>query len=590
MCKLTYLFHLSLFCILLSCKQSPIEWTVVLHQPGKAPSAIGSFSGLPEVPLFFEKEVDRITVEALFEKMDGQYRFSIKARSEAPTACYLSLVASGSNNQAQLYAYSGAVTENQTFRQSPHDPSDHSFKTLVKQDIPMLAIKDAATYYVAISNTPALYDNYTTQTYDVVNRSVELSSGDHGKPGGADPSVVKIEEHYHTLDQNNPHVFEGILFETNAATINDFQKDVLLAIAARWEPRFKDRFGATSFSSNYMLLRKNETGNSDYWVVPGIAYANKQYSRDAFWQSMILPAKYRYQCYLNEANALTTGAERPLFLMLWTYRAKLEGSEPDLEAARKTLAYIEGRTQEGWYYAAHTNSTKNLKSWYDMVEFDEDDVLTYNQGLLAVALMAAEALGLEPKTTSTKAISNYQSMYKDEKGYFPLSRKKDLLAVDVFTGDLLAQLYFGKALLREESVHAHFQTIVANAKTDYGYKVTSLANGDYAPLAYYSSEDKKNKWYGEGSYQWGGSWYLYDMLFLLNSYLHDAPNALDEIKWRASLDFRIGGTYFEHTHTQTGIPRKSNQGWNASIYAMWNTFIENDLADDSLLQVIDAIQ
>jgi hypothetical protein len=588
--KLRFIVFIIILSVFGSCKQNDIKWSVVLNQPGKPAIEIGSFSGFPAKPIHIEKEVDGIQVEALVEEVDGLFRYSIKASSEKPMKCYVSIKAQGFKDSIQLYSYYGSVSENQTFRQSPHDPADHTFKTLVKQDIPMLAIKDAETYYVAISNAPALYDNYTTQTYDVVNKSIELSSGDHGKPGGSDPAVVKIEEYYHTIDKEKPHVFDGIIFKSNATTQNNFQKDVLQAIAARWEPRFKDRFGATSFSSNYMLLRKNETGDSKYWVVPGIPYANKQYSRDAFWQSMILPDEYSYQCYLNESNALSIGAERPLFLMIWSYRVKLEGGEPNMEAAQKTLNYIERHTIDGWYYAVAADSTKNFKSWYDLVEFDDDDVITYNQGLLAVALMAAEALGLQPKTPSIKAISNYQSMYKKDKGYFPLSRKKDLLAVDVFAGDLLAQIYFKKPILSKESVHSHYNAIVSNAKTKYGFKVSCLPNGDYAPITYYCSDDEMLHWFGEGSYQWGGSWYLYDMLFLLNSYLHNAPNALDEVKWRASLDFRIGGTYYEHIHTQTGIPYKSNQGWNASIYAMWSKFIENGLADDSLFEVINNVR
>ena len=47
----------------------------------------------------------------------------------------------------------------------------------------------------------------------------------------------------------------------------------------------------------------------------------------------------------------TPGAERPLFCMIWAYRTKLEGGEPDMEAAQKTLAYIEEHTKNGWYYS-----------------------------------------------------------------------------------------------------------------------------------------------------------------------------------------------------------------------------------------------
>ena len=78
-----------------------------------------------------------------------------------------------------------------------------------------------------------------------------------------------------------------------------------------------------------------------------------------------------------------------------------------------------------------------------------------------------------------------------------------------------------------------------------------------------------------GNYQWSGSWFLYDLLFLTDSYLHHAPGALAEIKWRSALDFELGGTYFEYIHTIKGEPWKPNQGWNAAVYAI-NRKLEKD--------------
>ena len=131
--------------------------------------------------------------------------------------------------------------------------------------------------------------------------------------------------------------------------------------------------------------------------------------------------------------------------MIWAYRTRLEGGEPDMDAAKKTLAYIEAHTKNGWYYSYNKKQVrKSFQSWYDTAAFEEDDVISYNQGLLVVALMSAEALGLKPSVSSSVAMKNYQAMFNKKKGYFPLSQQKDLLAVDPLVGDLLAQLYFDK--------------------------------------------------------------------------------------------------------------------------------------------------
>ncbi len=570
-----------------SCKQDNVRWTIELHQPNKEVVEIGQVAISDQIPVYFEKTVDDILVEVTVENRQDLLAFKAKASSIMDKKCFLSLKANYQNGTA--YSYNGLEESSKIFRQSPHDPANHVFPQLVKQAIPMVAINDGESFLVAVSNTPALYDNYTTQVFGNEQQVVSITSGDNGNPGGSDSSRVLVEPYYHHIGKEEPHIFDGIIFESQATDLNNLRKDVLISIAQRWGNNITDRFGATAFGGNYMLVRKNETGNSNYWVVPAIEYANKQYSRDAFWQSMVLPTEFSRECYKNEAVAQSQGAERPLFCMIWAYRTKLEGGEPDMEAAQKTLDYIGKHTKNGWYYSSNEKNRQDFQSWYDLIAFDEDDVISYNQGLLVVALMSAEALGLKPSVSPLQAEKNYQSLFDKEKGYFPLSRKKALLAVDPLVGDLLSQLYFQKPLLSDESVISHFNHIVEKAKTPYGYKVTCSPDGSFAPVELYETKDHKLKWDDPGHYQWGGSWYLYDMLFLIDSYLHQAPNALEEIKWRGSLDFKIGGTYFEYTHTVTGKPDKPNQGWDAAAYAIWRRLMERGLANSSFFDEIDNI-
>jgi len=576
-----------LFLVLFSsCKQTNnIKWSVVIEQPGKKAIDIGCFYDESKMPVHLKKTVDGIRVEATIKKQDGLFLFhAIAGTEEADKKCFLSLKAEYGNGIN--YSYNGQAEGNKTFRQSPHDPQNHVFPDLVKQAIPMVAVKEDHDFVVAVSDCPAFYDNFTTQRFDTEKRTVSLCFGDDGKPGGSDTAEVKIMAYYHSVGKGNPKSFDGIIFRSNATDLKDLRKDVLWAISKRWGDRIESRFGATAFATNYMLIRKNETGNSNYWVVPAIEYANKQYSRDAFWQSMVLPAKYSRECYMNEAVAQTPGAERPLFCMIWAYRTKLEGGSPDMEAAEKTLAYIENHTKNGWYYSFSKKGKKDFQSWYDTAAFEEDDVITYNQGLLVVALMSAEALGLKPSVSTSLVIQNYQAMFNKKRGYFPLSQKKDLLAVDPLVGDLLSQLYFSKPLLSDESVVSHFNKVISTSKTKYGYKVTCLPDGNYAPAEAYGASGHTCNWTDEGDYQWGGSWFLYDLLFLTDSYLHHAPQALAEIKWRSALDFELGGTYFEYIHTKTGVPNKPNQGWNAVMYAIDRKLEKDKKVNESLFSEI----
>ena len=88
---------------------------------------------------------------------------------------------------------------------------------------------------------------------------------------------------------------------------------------------------------------------------------------------------------------------------------------------------------------------------------------------------------------------------------------------------------------------------------------------------------------------YGGSWYLYDMLCLLDCVLHGVPGAEEQAIWRTRLEFQLGGTYHEFIDTQTGIPFKPNQGWDAGVYALWRAFMERGLVSDRLLRAVDEL-
>lgn len=585
-----------LFCSVASSTrgQGQVHWSVLLERPDLPAVEISSFDGLPEKKLHFQKTIDGIKADVRIKPENNFVEFEATASSAAVQSCFISLKADFSDGTP--YSYLGEVQGRQIFRQSPHDPGNYELRGMTKQAVPMLAVKTDSGFIVALSDTPAVYDNYTTQTIDSKNHTAMLSSGDGGEVTGDLPQGVKIEKYYHRIDQGYPHDFSGILFKSSGQNLNDLRKNVLFAVAGRWGEKTAGRLEATAFGGNYMLVRSNETQRTHFWVVPGMEYCNKEYTRDAFWQSMVLPPKYSQECYQNEALAQTRGAERPLFCMVWAYRTKLEGGTPDMAAARETLQYIEQHTKDGYYYSSDIKGKKDFQSWYDTAAFNEDDVITYNQGLLAVALLSAEALNLKPAVSSAEAIQKYQGMFNEQAGYFPLSRQKNLLAMDPLVGDLLAQIYFKKALLSDQSVRSHFKQIVAHAKTPYGFKVTCLPDGSYAPKTAYDAGDFSVHWEhpgtyqwggSPGNYQWGGSWYLYDMTCLIDCYLHGAPGALDEITWRGALDFKLGGTYFEFINTVTGKPEKPNQGWNAAVYAIWNKLMKQGSADHSLLEAID---
>jgi len=101
------------------------------------------------------------------------------------------------------------------------------------------------------------------------------------------------------------------------------------------------------------------------------------------------------------------------------------------------------------------------------------------------------------------------------------------LALDALKGDLLARLYLGKGLLLDKDVVTHYQTMNRLAKTKYGYKVFCNSDGSYLLPKQYNAGNLKSLLldFSDGDYQRGGSWYLYDMLMLIDAYLAGAKEA-----------------------------------------------------------------
>jgi len=555
------------------------------------------------------KKIQNYTVALNIEKQDGYWTYLVDVSSENTTLdCYISLSKNYSKKEIP-YCFNGQVTESTIFRQSPHEPADHEMTGLVMQALPMIALKNGNNYEIAVSNSPVFYDNYTTQTFDIKRKFVSLASGDNGtvfnkkgkeicidslKRRGTKRYVV--EPHFFKVDFNNSHRMDGVFILSSEQEIGKLRERVNEVIAKHWSVgKITDLLGATVFSTSYMNLRVNETTKSKYWVIPAAEYANKQYTRDAFWISMVLPDNFSLACYENEAanDVKFTGAERQIFTIVWAYRNFIKGLPVDTAQIRKILRIVEKKAPNG-YYSGFGPSRKPgcWQGWADNLAFDETDAISNNQGLYVVALKCAEKMGIQPQVSVSQALKNYQEMFQPKINGFAISHEKDsILCVDALMGDLLAQVYLGERLLPKEMVLAHYETMKKYAKTQVGFKTFCHPDGSYLKPEEYNSRkytaavDKIE----EGLYQFGGSWYLYDMQMLMDAYLAGATDAEDLMIWRTKLEFEKGNTTHEYINTTTGVSHKPNMGWNAGIYGLWNELIKQGKATNRFFKEVDKL-
>ena len=521
-------------------------------------------------------------------KPHGPYQvFELEVTSTTQQSCYLDFRCDFS--QGEVVSYSGIQSSLKIFRQSPHDPDDHVLN-MDKEAIPLAAVIDQGVCWAIISDNPAHCDNYTTQTLDPDQHRVMVSSGDPG--GSPGHNGLTFQPYFHQIGPRKTHRFRVVTLSFPWKDLVNFRQRVQACIGKVWGQE-TSQYYALCFATNYMHYRKNETGYSEAWVVPGIEYGNKQYTRDAFWQTLILPMEMEQQCYDAVYPDRYKYAETPLIFLIWSYRLQKRGGRADPVRMKDALAFVEDHVVHGVYLAVSGHNKPDYRSWYDVCSFEEDDVISYNQGLLVVALEAVHRLGLKTSMLTDDALRVYRDLFLADKGYYPLSRKKpQVLCLDVFVGDVLSQILFNTPLLPTDQVLQHYEWACQVASTPHGIKVTSQSNGEFLPLESYGVDGYINEGFAQhkpGQYQWGGSWYLYEALFHIAGHLHGAAQAEERLFRRLEIDWLRGGTYFEYVDTVTSVPTKANQGWNAAVYPLWAQLMAEGRASGAYFERVEKL-
>lgn len=608
--RLLFVVLLFLNTLHFSCNKAKIPapiWTIVLHEPnGKTTPVIDLPEDLSQ-SFQQEKELGDFKIQVKLIPTKSYTNFVAKLMSKHSKKAFLSLECKYDKNLFAAYNFNGRVDSAEIFRQSPHDVNAWIVKTIAMQAMPVVALKSDSSFVFAVSDAPFRYNNFTSQAFYPNQGMIAVRAGDDGLSPGIQPDTSevlnldynadktqiftpgKVLSYYQPIDSNQSHTFKGIIATCNAKDIKDLRKEIITKYAHHFSSgKYVDYFGALSFTTAYTNLRVNDSGKSKYWVVPAVEYSNIQYGRDAFWISTMLEPEYALECLNSELAEVNHFAEYPLFSIIWAYRAYQDHLNIDLNKVQAYVNAIEQRAKNDAYYSYYEGDGRlDFQYWGDLMAFKKDDVITYNQGLFALALTVAQRMGLKIKSNPKNAIQIYRNTYNAELGYFPVSKFKPVLTPDVLVPDLLAQIYLNQALLPTVAVQKHYERMVRYAKTPYGFKIVSTPTGAYLPATLYDIEGYVSQVNREkipdGQYFRGGSYFLYDNLFLMDAYLHGIKEAETLLKWRINLDFSIGSTTYETLNTKTGEPWKPNMGWNVAVYAFWKKLkdegrVKNDVS------------
>jgi len=389
------------------------------------------------------------------------------------------------------------------------------------QTFPVAMIRDGDRVFGLLADSPGLWENRCQVVLDPAARHMAILTGD-----GRDSYELTIKhdardkyryqmDGWQRLERNQTRRFSTWLFTSRARSHYQAQMAAHLALANAkgWNHSSVE---AILRNTSYLLLRRNLMRDEGRYIfISGIGYGWKQWVTDGFYVSLGLndPEKTIEACRSVFLNRMTY-EDNAQYYLIWSTLLKRAGGKPNKVLVRQAFEFIRKHEKDGIYYPPPLRGSPNpkgFKTYMDLLPYEDDDAPTSNQGFHCGALLAAAELGLPVKETAIeRAIAGYRRMFNQKRGFMPTSLKQqDILGQDTLYGATLAFAVFGKKLLTDEQVLAHHRTSLKTASR-YGLRVISQADGSLLPGH-------------NGSYVYGGSWFLCDAANYLLAGVHGLP-------------------------------------------------------------------
>lgn len=225
------------------------------------------------------------------------------------------------------------------------------------------------------------------------------------------------------------------------------------------------------------------------------------------------------------------------------------------------LNWVRGHERNGSY----VTPAGTEKSWFDTFVFRNEDVITYNQGVYAVALIAAKRLGLAVDNGQIEKATEGYNCLTHRSGRLQLSRENPYSDVSSFFGEFLGISLFNQSILSKEIVE---RTIMSFPRDKFGYRVVGKDDGNYLRPSEF------NRPYRKGDYHNGANWPLFDMVAQVVSNHHglgyDRQFLTEELRWLFETQ---NAEYFETGNTASRDKpiynyKRINHLWNSACYTI----------------------
>ena len=177
-----------------------------------------------------------------------------------------------------------------------------------------------------------------------------------------------------------------------------------------------------------------------------------------------------------------------------------------------------------------------FRYWADTVDFDREEAVAYNQGLLCLALRALLSLGLGGVRGGDVVVAQarYQAFYDAAQGYYTLGQRSAFAAAQDLSAlfpEFLSRCLYGEAMLPDATIASHVARLLSNAAVYYpdgrlaGIKVISAPSGDFLPAGWFHAPDLNQP----GDYQNGGHWPLFSGVALALAYSATGDNLYERL-------------------------------------------------------------
>lgn len=453
----------------------------------------------------------------------------------------------------ELSSFSGPVAERKVF---------DTERSRAWETLPVGMLRTADRVFGIVADSPGLWENRCQVLLDPAARRLAVLTGD-GR-GAYELKLVPPEDArdtyryqmdgWQSLGPGETRSFTTWVFASAARSHYDAQLATQLAVANAkgWNSSAVEAILRNTslflLRRNLMLDGDNQPRDGRYIFQSGVGYGWKQWVSTGLYSALGLDDPEK----TIEANRAVFWhrmdyEENAQYYLIWAAIMQRAGGRPNEELVRQAYDFIRRHEKDGIYYPPPlpgAPSKKGWKTYMDLLEYEHDDAPASNQGFHCGALMAAREIGL-PATEDDieRAIQGYRRMFNMQRGFMPTSLKQqDILGQDTLYGATLTYAVFGRKVLTDEQVLAHYRTS-ERVKSPYGLRVISQADGSLLPGH-------------SGQYVFGGSWFFCDASNYLLAGVHglDASEVDARLIERIQLELAYNPAFNEDIDTVTGKP------------------------------------